>query len=45
MLQTTTLKRNLVPRFEEARKVEGFGVLGGYHPEKKIPLGGILMLP
>jgi hypothetical protein len=26
MLQTTTLKRNLVPEIGEARKVEGFGI-------------------
>jgi hypothetical protein len=28
MLQTTTLKRNLVPEIGEARRVEGFGYLG-----------------
>ena len=36
MLHTTTLKRNLVPRFEEARnngfENSGFWQLGGYHP-------------
>jgi hypothetical protein len=34
MLQTTTLKRNLVPRFGEARKKDGFGMLGGLPPLK-----------
>jgi hypothetical protein len=37
MLQTTTLKRNLVPEIGEARKkvgfwLSGFRYLGGYHP-------------
>ena len=37
MLHTTTLKRNLVPRFGEARKKDRFWIFGlvkwvGYHP-------------
>jgi hypothetical protein len=38
MLQTTTLERNLVPRFGEARKKGGFGILGGL-PPLKVTLG------
>jgi hypothetical protein len=35
MLQTTTLKRNLVLEIGEARKVEGFWVLGWLPPLKE----------
>jgi hypothetical protein len=35
MLQTTTLKRNLVLRFEEARNKYRFGRLGGLSPLKE----------
>jgi hypothetical protein len=35
MLQTTTLKRNLVPRFGEARRKGGFGIIGGLPPLRK----------
>jgi hypothetical protein len=51
MLETTTLKRNLVLEIGERLKnkigirLSGFRYLGGYHPQKKIPLGGVLMLP
>jgi hypothetical protein len=46
MLQTTTLKRNLVPEIGEARKKVGIRLSRWLPPlkEKKI-LGGILMLP
>ena len=45
MLHTTTLKRNLVPRFEEARKNGfenfGFGQLSGLPPLKEIFIGSL----
>jgi hypothetical protein len=41
MLQTTTLKRNLVQRFEEARRVEGFGVLRWLPPLKETFVGSL----
>ena len=46
MLHTTTLKRNLVPRFEEARKKDGFGYpgfgpLGGLPPLKETFVGSL----
>jgi hypothetical protein len=39
MWQTTTLKRNLVPRFGEARKKYGFGILGVLPPLKETFVG------
>ena len=49
MLQATTLKRNLVPRFEEARKKDGFGIsgfrqLGGLPPLKETFVGSLELL-
>jgi hypothetical protein len=41
MLQTTTLKRNLVPRFGEARRKDGFGILGGLPPLKETFVGSL----
>jgi hypothetical protein len=34
MLQTTTLKRNLVPEIGEVKNKDGFGILGGLPPLK-----------
>jgi hypothetical protein len=50
MLQTTTLKRNLVLEIGEASKEVGLGYLGfgiwvATTLKRKYPLGGILMLP
>jgi hypothetical protein len=36
MLQTTTLKRNLVPDIGEVRKKEGFGLPRGLPPLKEV---------
>ena len=46
MLHTTTLKRNLVPRFEEARKKDRFGFsrfrqMGGLPPLKGTFVGSL----
>jgi hypothetical protein len=43
MLQTTTLKKNLIPEIEEARKKEGFG-LPRWLPPLKENFVGILGL-
>ena len=49
MLQTTTLKRNLVPRFGKARKMVRFGVTGlpkfGGLPPLKETFVDILVVP
>jgi hypothetical protein len=45
MLQTTTLKRNLVLEIGEAKKKDRFGFPRWLPPLKEITLGGILMLP
>ena len=49
MLQTTTLKRNLAPRFGKARKKIGFGSLGlqklgGLPPLKETFVGSLYFL-
>ena len=44
MLQATTLKRNLVPRFGEASKRDGFGVSGWLPPLKEICVGCLALL-
>jgi hypothetical protein len=41
MWQTTTLKKNLVPRFGEAKKKDGFGILGGLPPLKEVIVGSL----
>jgi hypothetical protein len=41
MLQTTTLKEISSSRFEEARMVEGFGVLRWLPPLKETFVGGL----
>jgi hypothetical protein len=43
MWQTTTLKRNLVPRFGEARKKDEFGILGGLPPLKETFVGSLVL--
>jgi hypothetical protein len=47
MLQTTTLKRNLVPEIGEARKKEGFGLPRWLPPLKEAFVGslGLWVLP
>jgi hypothetical protein len=41
MLQTTTLKRNLVPEIGEARNKNGFGIPGGLPPLKETFVGSL----
>jgi hypothetical protein len=42
MLQTTTLKKGISsPRFGEARKKYGFGILGGLPPLKETFVGSL----
>jgi hypothetical protein len=41
MLQTTTLKRNLIPEIGEARKKVGFGLSRWLSPLKEIFVGSL----